>query len=59
MALATVQEVAHGMDEQSTRRRMEEIYESIGETVLRVELLEGRVVVSPPPVGLHTLIVFG
>ncbi|WP_161602784.1 hypothetical protein [Thermomonospora catenispora] len=47
------------MDEQSTRRRMEEIYESIGETVLRVELLEGRVVVSPPPVGLHTLIVFG
>jgi Uma2 family endonuclease len=57
MVLAMVREVAHGMGEEATRQSLEEIYESVDKPGFRVELLDGRLVVSPPPIGLHTLIV--
>ena len=57
MALATIQEAAHPMEEDAKGPTIEELYESLDVPGHRVELLEGRIVVSPAPIKLHNRIV--
>jgi Uma2 family endonuclease len=57
MALATVLEAAHTMDDDTGGPTIEELYESLDLPGHRVELLEGRIVVSPAPIKLHNRIV--
>jgi Uma2 family endonuclease len=57
MALATIQEAAHPMEEDARGPTIEELYESLDVPGHRVELLEGRIVVSPAPIKLHNRIV--
>ncbi|GAA2091738.1 Uma2 family endonuclease [Actinomadura alba] len=57
MALATVLEVEHTVADDTGGPTIEELYESLDLPGHRVELLEGRIVVSPSPIKLHTLIV--
>jgi Uma2 family endonuclease len=57
MALATIQEAARIMDQDARGPTIEELYESLDLPGHRVELLEGRIVVSPAPIKLHNRIV--
>lgn len=57
MALATIEEAAHEMDEDTRSPTLEEVYDSLDLPGQRVELLEGRIVVSPAPIKLHNRIV--
>ena len=57
MALATIQEAARIMDQDARGPTIEELYESLDFPGYRVELLEGRIVVSPAPIKLHNRIV--
>src|SRR3569833_1681657 len=52
MALATMQEAAHIMDQDVGGPTIEQLYESLDLPGHRVELLEGRIVVSPAPIKL-------
>lgn len=57
MALATIQEAVRIMDEEARGPTIEELYGSLDLPGYRVELLQGRIVVSPAPIKLHNRIV--
>ncbi|MBC6459029.1 Uma2 family endonuclease [Actinomadura sp. HBU206391] len=57
MALATVLEAARAMEDDTGGPTIEELYESLDLPGHRVELLEGRIVVSPAPIKMHNRIV--